>query len=98
MKSRILRLLLVLSLLGLLAGSSSPAGRVTAQGETWVNWWVFASSGGSSESDDVHINATLGQAITGSANEGDTTLNAGFWNQILEIMEEFLNFLPVIFR
>ena len=91
-------LLLLLLLLVLLAGSSSPSGQVTAQGETQINWWIFAGGGGSSECGDVQINTTLGQAVVGTAQEGDTTLTSGFWTQILEAVEAFLNFLPVIFH
>ena len=97
MRRRMLLLLLLL-LLVLLAGSSSPSGQVTAQGETQVNWWIFAGGGGSSECGDVQINATFGQAVAGSARESDTTLTSGFWGRIMEAVEAFLNFLPVIFH
>lgn len=79
MRRRMLLLLLVL-LLGLLTGSSSPIRKVTAQGDTQVNWWVFAGGGGSSGGEDVLVSTTLGQAVSGSSQGGVTELYAGYWH------------------
>ena len=44
------------------------------------------------------INSSLGQPVTGSISQGDYNLSSGFWAQILDGIEEFLTFLPLILR
>jgi len=80
MKHRMFLLLLVLMLLGLLAGSIPLVSQVVAQEEDQVNWWVLAGGGGSSGGDDVFISATLGQSVSGSSEDGTITLHAGYWH------------------
>jgi hypothetical protein len=72
--------LLTLILLGILAGSGAPAGKVVAQPGSVVNWWVLAGGGGKSAGGDVQLNATLGQGMIGSAQGGITTLAVGYWH------------------
>ena len=98
MKRRFLLFLMMILLLAALAGSASPAGKVNANGGAEIRKFVFASGGDSSEFGDVQINATFGQAVVDSTQEGDTTLTSGFWIKVLEVVQEFLNFLPAIFH
>lgn len=79
MKRKILLLLLALILLGGLAGSEVPSDRVIAQSGIELNWWMFAGSSGPQSGGDVQLNATLGQAVIGSAQGGTISLSNGYW-------------------
>jgi len=44
------------------------------------------------------INSTLGQPVAGVVDGGTYHLTSGFWTEIIESIEEFFNFLPLIIR
>ena len=96
MKHRFLLLLVMILILIAIAGSISPDEKVSAIGSAEIRKSVLASSGGRSEGGEVQINATLGQAVAGSAQVDGTTLLSGFWTWIKETVNEFLNFLPLM--
>jgi hypothetical protein len=52
--------------------------------------------GGSAGSYTVH--STLGQPVAGSVDGGAYHLTSGFWTEIIESIEEFLNYLPLILK
>ena len=79
MRRRLLLISLVLILMGILAGSSLPISRVTAQVDAQLTWWAIGSAGGSSGGEDVFINATVGQPVSGLSEGGIVTLEAGYW-------------------
>jgi hypothetical protein len=44
-----------------------------------VPWWVVAGGGGHSEAGGFTLDATVGQAVAGTAQSGPWDLCAGFW-------------------
>lgn len=80
MRRRMVLILFMLLLMGILAESSLPAGKVTAQEDAQLTWWIFGGGGGSSGGEDVFISATLGQMVSGLSEGGTVTLDAGYWH------------------
>lgn len=99
MKRRLFLALLILFLLVGLAGSIATPQNVTALGEPRMIKSVLASGGSSVEGGSVKIKSTIGQSVMGVAKASEeTAFSSGFWTWMREIIEEFLNFLPVIFN
>jgi hypothetical protein len=44
-----------------------------------IDWYVIASGGGHSESDNYLINGTIGQPIVGKSSSASYQIDAGFW-------------------
>jgi hypothetical protein len=61
-------------------------------------WSVIGSGGMGGSAGGYTINSTLGQPVAGTADEGTIHLTSGFWTEIIESIEEFFNFLPLIMR
>lgn len=59
-------------------------------------WSVVGSGGMGGSADGYTINSTLGQPVVGLVAEGDYSLTSGFWTRLGEVIEEFINFLPLI--
>ncbi len=64
-------------LVGLLIAAG--LGRVVAQSDAVVNWWVFAGGGAPSSGGAVTMNDTLGQPVIDLAQGGTVSLQAGYW-------------------
>ena len=79
-RKRILRLGLMAALvLGALAAARGPLGRALAQAGAALNRWVVAGGGAPSTGGAVTMNDTLGQPVTGLAQGGTVSLQAGYW-------------------
>ena len=50
-----------------------------ASGPPADDWWVLGSGGGTAGGGAITLNDTLGQPVTGPANGGAFTSNAGYW-------------------
>jgi len=59
---------------------------------------VVGSGGMGGSAGSYTINSTLGQPVAGSLTAGAYHLTSGFWTEIIESIEEFFNFLPLIVR
>jgi len=59
-------------------------------------WSVIGSGGMGGSAGSYTINSTLGQPVAGSITAGSYHLTSGFWTEIIESIEEFFNFLPMI--
>jgi hypothetical protein len=51
----------------------------TLANSTTVDWSVLTSSGGSANGDQVALDGSLGQPVTGTSSSGSTLLEAGYW-------------------
>ncbi|MBI4928431.1 MAG: hypothetical protein HY835_11735 [Anaerolineae bacterium] len=61
-----------------------------------VDWQVLAGGGRSAmSSNNLSLNGTLGQPITGSSTSGDVVLKAGYWSKALRL---HIYYLPIIGR
>jgi hypothetical protein len=69
---------------------------------TVIDWSVFTSSNGPVSSEQVTLDGTLGQPITGTSNSGSTLLMAGYWytDKVEDIKVEYAYaiYLPQIER
>lgn len=54
------------------------------------------SMGGSAGNYTIH--STLGQPVAGAVSQDSTTLTSGFWTWVVNAIEGFTNFLPMIMR
>ena len=61
-------------------------------------WSVIGSGGTGSSAGGYTINSTLGQPVAGSQTAGTYHLTSGFWTEVIESIEEFFSFLPLILR
>jgi len=61
-------------------------------------WSVISSGGMGGSAGSYTIHSTLGQPVAGSQTAGSYHLTSGFWTEIIESIEEFFNFLPLILR
>jgi hypothetical protein len=59
---------------------------------------VIGSGGMGGTAGSYTIHSTLGQPVAGSVDESTYHLTSGFWTEVIESIEEFFNFLPLIFR
>ena len=74
MKTKILILALVLSLLPVVAGVA------LANGDLELPRWALGGGASSSTAEGVVLQATLGQPVVGVVSSGDVTLGQGFWH------------------
>ena len=80
LSSSLLRLGLMAALvLGALAPARGPLGQALAQTGAALNRWVVAGGGAPSSGGAVAMNDTLGQPVTGLAQGGTVSLQAGYW-------------------
>ena len=64
-----------------------------------LEWNTIDGGGGTfSTGGDWSLGGTISQADAGSLSGGTFTLDGGFWTGIIESIEEFFNFLPLIIR
>lgn len=61
-------------------------------------WSVIGSGGMGGTADGYTIHSTLGQPVAGAVDGGTYHLTSGFWTEVIEAIEEFFNFLPLILR
>jgi hypothetical protein len=72
---------------------------VTAQERAFTLPWSVIGSGGMGGSTGSYtIHSTLGQPVAGAVDGGSYHLTSGFWTEVLESIEAFFNFLPLIVR
>jgi len=74
MKTKILILALVLSLLLVVAGVA------LANGDLELPRWALGGGASSSSAEGVALQATLGQPVVGVVSSEDVTLGQGFWH------------------
>ncbi|HSQ26593.1 MAG TPA: hypothetical protein VLM80_05665 [Anaerolineales bacterium] len=60
-----------------------------------IEWWVFTGGGGRIGADDIQLESSLGEPITGHSMGGDISLDSGSWTEVLEPQRLFL---PVIVK
>jgi len=90
-------LLIVLIVLILVGTAFTAASVVKAEDRTFTLPWSVIGSGGMGGSTGGYtIHSTLGQPVAGSLDGGAYHLTSGFWTEIIESIEEFFNFLPMI--
>jgi hypothetical protein len=65
---------------------------------TGMNWQVLSAGGAPAASTSGHVsmNSTLGQTAIGPSSAGQTTLWAGFWHSIKQVLMN--TFIPIIMR
>jgi hypothetical protein len=63
-----------------------------------IHWSVIGSGGMGGSAGSYTNHSTLGQPVAGAVDGGTYHLTSGFWTEIIESIEEFFNFLPLIFR
>ena len=91
--------IIIISIILLLSIGVASVGVVKAEERDFTLPWSVISSGGMGGSAGGYtINSTLGQPVAGTADEGTIHLTSGFWTEIIESIEEFFNFLPLIMR
>jgi hypothetical protein len=61
-------------------------------------WSVIGSGGMGGTAGSYTIHSTLGQPVAGSVDGGSYHLTSGFWTEVIETIEEFFHFLPLIIR
>ena len=61
-------------------------------------WSVIGSGGMGGTADGYTIHSTLGQPVAGAVDSGSYHLTSGFWTEVVEFIEAFFNFLPLIVR
>ena len=59
-------------------------------------WSVISSGGMGGTAGSYIIHSTLGQPVAGSGAAGDYSFTSGFWTEVVEFIEQFFNFLPVL--
>ena len=59
-------------------------------------WSVISSGGMGGSAGGYTIHSTLGQPVAGAVDGGSYHLTSGFWTEVIESIEEFFNFLPLI--
>ena len=94
MKKHLLTVLLLVLLLLLAAG-----GALAAASASYSMPWHVLSAGGApaeSSSGDVSLNGTLGQTAIGSSSGSHTSIWAGFWHSLGEVLKDL--FMPLIRR
>jgi len=97
MKKKFVAILLILLLL---SGAAFIALRVVrAETRAFVLPWSVIGSGGMGGSAGSYtIHSTLGQPVAGAVDGGAYHLTSGFWTEIIESIEEFFSFLPLILK
>ena len=74
-------------------------GVVKAQERSFtLPWSVIGSGGMGGTAGSYTIHSTLGQPVAGSGAAGDYSFTSGFWTEVIESIEEFFSFLPLIVR
>ena len=93
-KHRLILLLFVLLLLLLIAGGTL----AVASSSSSISWHVLSAGGApaASSSGNVTVKGTLGQTAIGGSSAGSTSLWAGFWHSLGEVLREL--FIPLIQR
>jgi hypothetical protein len=96
------KLLLILFVLLLLVGTGFAFLGVVHANEVRLAfslpWSVIGSGGMGGSAGGYTIHSTLGQPVAGSLDGGTYHLTSGFWTEIVESIEAFFNFLPMIIR
>ena len=63
-----------------------------------LSWSVIGSGGMGGTAGSYTIHSTLGQPVAGAVDGDSYHLTSGFWTEIVEAIEDFFNFLPLILR
>jgi hypothetical protein len=100
MKKQVLLILFVLLILvGITFSALAFVGVVKAQERALtLPWSVIGSGGMGGTAGSYTIHSTLGQPVAGSLDGGTYHLTSGFWTEVIESIEAFFNFLPMIIR
>ena len=61
-------------------------------------WSVIGSGGMGGTAGSYTIHSTLGQPVAGALDGSSYHLTSGFWTEVIESIEEFFSFLPLIVR
>ena len=92
-------ILIAVLVLFLLGNALAFVGVVKAQERAFTLPWSVIGSGGMGGSTGSYtIHSTLGQPVAGAVDGGSYHLTSGFWTEVVEFIEEFFNFLPLIVR
>jgi hypothetical protein len=59
---------------------------------------VIGSGGMGGSAGSYTIHSTLGQPVAGAVDGGTYHLTSGFWTEVIESIEEYFSFLPLIIR
>ena len=89
---RITRLLLLVSMLGLIAVAASAQSGVTGYD---LSWWTVDGGGGTTTSNGYTLNGTIGQPDADTLTDNGYTLAGGFWGGVAT---EYAVYLPVVVR
>ena len=91
---------LIVSIMVLLAFSTFiTIGAVNGQrGSFTLPWSVIGSGGMGGTAGSYTLHSTLGQPVAGALDGGSYHLTSGFWTEVIEAIEEFFSFLPLILR
>lgn len=72
------------------------AAGVLANGNPNIDWWVLGGGGGQASGNQIVLDATLGQPVTGTSSGGSNSLDAGFWHGAGEVTGYV--YLPLVSR
>jgi hypothetical protein len=61
-------------------------------------WSVIGSGGLGNSAGEYTLKSTLGQPVAGAVDGGTFHVTSGFWTEIMEAIEAFFNYLPLIIR
>jgi hypothetical protein len=61
-------------------------------------WSVISSGGLGNSVGEYTLKSTLGQPVAGAVDGGTFHVTSGFWTEIMEAIEAFFNYLPLIIR
>jgi hypothetical protein len=61
-------------------------------------WSVIGSGGMGGSANGYTIHSTLGQPVAGAVTNEPYHLTSGFWTEVIEAIEAFFNFLPLILK
>jgi hypothetical protein len=74
---------------------------LSSKKQNWIalqSWSVIGSGGMGGSTGSYTIHSTLGQPVAGAVDNGLYHLTSGFWSEVIDVIEEFFNFLPLIFK
>jgi len=63
-----------------------------------LSWSVISSGGMDSTGGSYTMHSTLGQPVAGSGTSGDYSFTSGFWTKVVELVNHYFEFLPLIVR
>ena len=93
------RVIVILFVVGLLAGLGMPAAADPMSSANYrITTTVVSGGGGPMDSTSFQINATLGQSVVGLSSAGETQLSAGYWHAQAAETPHYQIMLPLVMR